>query len=148
MVTGTSDMSARGVEGAGETSLGYLTQMTTSTSARILAALLLFAGVMHIVNPRFFDALIPHFLPLSARFWTISSGIAEIVVGLLILNAKTTPQGGLLAALLFIAVFPGNLYMAWLWRHRSFWEQVIAYARLPLQVPLFLWALSIWRSRK
>ena len=122
--------------------------MTTSNSARVLAAFLLFAGIAHIVNPKFFDAIIPHFLPLSARFWTISSGIFEIVVGLLVLNAKTTPKGGLLAALLFIAVFPGNLYMAWLWRHRSFWEQAIAYGRLPLQIPLILWGLSIWRSRK
>jgi hypothetical protein len=136
------------VEDAGETSLGYLTHVTTSTSARVLAALLLFAGVMHIVNPKFFDALIPHFLPLSARFWTISSGVAEIAIGLVVINAKTTPAGALLAALLFIAVFPGNLYMAWLWRHRSFWEQIIAYGRLPLQIPLILWALSIWRSRK
>ena len=133
---------------ADETSLGYLTQMTTSNSARVLAAFLLFAGIAHIVNPKFFDAIIPHLLPLSARFWTISSGIFEIVVGLLVLNAKTTPKGGLLAALLFIAVFPGNLYMAWLWRHRSFWEQAIAYVRLPLQIPLILWGLSIWRSRK
>lgn len=133
---------------ADETSLGYLTQVTTSNSARVLAAFLLFAGIAHIVNPKFFDAIIPHFLPLSARFWTISSGIFEIVVGLLVLNAKTTPEGGLLAALLFIAVFPGNLYMAWLWRHRSFWEQAIAYLRLPLQIPLILWGLSIWRSRK
>ena len=134
--------------GADETSLDYLSQMTTSSSARILAAFLLFAGIAHLVNPKFFDAIIPHFLPLSARFWTISSGIFEIAIGLLVLNAKTSPRGGLLAALLFVAVFPGNLYMAWLWRHRSFWEQAIAYVRLPLQIPLILWGLSIWRSRK
>ena len=51
--------------------------------------------------------------------------------------------GGLLAAGLFVAVFPGNIQMAWDWRDRSAREQGAAYGRLPLQGPMVWWALRV-----
>jgi hypothetical protein len=49
------------------------------------------------------------------------------------------------AALLFVAVFPGNVYMALEPGDVPRWAAV---ARLPLQVPLVLWAVSVWRRRE
>jgi uncharacterized membrane protein len=40
-------------------------------------------------------------------------------------------------------VFPANVQMAVDWRSRPASEQAAAYARLPLQIPLVLWALKV-----
>ena len=40
-------------------------------------------------------------------------------------------------------VFPGNLQMAWDWRNRPASERLVAYGRLPLQIPLIVWALRV-----
>ena len=58
-------------------------------------------------------------------------------------NAGRAAFGGLLAAGLFVAVFPGNIQMAWDWRDRSRSEQGAAYGRLPLQGPMVWWALRV-----
>jgi uncharacterized membrane protein len=39
---------------------------------------------------------------------------------------------------LFIAVYPANLYMAWDWRDRPLGERVVSWVRLPLQF-VFVW---------
>jgi uncharacterized membrane protein len=49
-------------------------------------------------------------------------------------------RGGLASAVLLVAVFPGNLSMAVEPGDVPRW---VALARLPLQVPLVLWALSV-----
>jgi uncharacterized membrane protein len=97
-----------------------------------------FAGVMHFVSPTFFDDIVPPWLPPSERFWTYSSGIAEIVIAVLLLRPTSRRLGALAATWLFIAVYPANLYMAWDWRDRAFSEQVVSYGRLPFQF-LFIW---------
>ena len=48
-----------------------------------------------------------------------------------------------MAAALFVGVFPGNIKMAVDWSDRSLVEQLIAYGRLPLQIPLILWAMRV-----
>ena len=46
-----------------------------------LAALLLGAGTMHFVAPKFFDSTIPTQLPGEARTYTYVSGVAELAIG-------------------------------------------------------------------
>jgi uncharacterized membrane protein len=106
-----------------------------------LAALLAGAGVLHLVpaTARYFDTLIPDELPGTARTWTVGSGIAELATAGLLSRRRTRRLGGTVAAALFVAVFPGNLKMAYDWRHSAAWMQLIAYGRLPLQLPL-VWA--------
>ncbi|MEX0846906.1 MAG: MauE/DoxX family redox-associated membrane protein [Ilumatobacteraceae bacterium] len=96
------------------------------------------AGVMHFANPTFFDDIVPPWLPPSERFWTYLSGVAELVVGPMLLVRRTRRLGGIAAMVLLVAVYPANLYMAWDWRDRPFGDQLIAYGRLPFQF-LFLW---------
>ena len=100
-------------------------------------------GTLHFAVPRPFDELVPDPLPGAARTWTYLSGFAELLCGVLIALARTRTVGGRLAALLLVAVFPGNVQMALDWRERSFVEQLIAYGRLPLQIPLVWWALRV-----
>ena len=110
--------------------------------AIIIGAFLLFAGIMHFANPTFFNDIVPPWLPPSEAFWTYVSGIAEIIVGVLIVRRSTRRLGALAAIGLFIAVYPANLYMAWDWRDRPFNEQLVSYGRLPFQF-LFIWLA--WR---
>ena len=106
-----------------------------------------FAGITHFANPSFFNDIVPPWLPPSPEFWTYISGIAEIVTALLLLRPATRRAGGIAALLLFIAVYPANLYMVWDWRDRSFGERTVSWARLPFQF-VFIWlAWMVARSQ-
>ena len=120
--------------------------MTSTTTSRlrraspyVLAAVLAGSGTLHLVRPEVFDALIPTFLP-SPRAWTYVSGVAELAVAGAVALPRTRRRGGLAAAALLVAVFPGNLWMVVEPGDVPRW---IAVARLPLQVPLVLWALQV-----
>lgn len=121
------------------------TRRPSGRSAALLGGLLLAAGTVHFVSPKVFDDLVPEALPGSARTWNLAAGAAELVIGAMILHPRSRRNGAGLAALLFLVVFPGNVKMAWDWRDRSVLEQAAAYARLPVQVPLVLWALRVRR---
>jgi uncharacterized membrane protein len=98
-----------------------------------------FAGITHFANPSFFNDIVPPWLPPSPEFWTYTSGIAEIITAVLLLRPATRRAGGIAALLLFIAVYPANLYMTWDWRNEAASQQFISWARLPFQF-LFIWA--------
>lgn len=115
-------------------------------AAPALSALLTTTAALHFRTPETFDALIPAVLPGGARFWTLASGVAELAVAALVAFPRTRAAGAAAAAALFVAVFPGNIKMAIDWSDRSVLEQLLAYGRLPLQVPLVLWALHVRRT--
>ena len=118
----------------------------SSSSSRLLAGLLATAGVTHFAAPRLYDPLVPRALPGEARAWTYGSGAAELAVAAAVAMPRTRRVGGLAAAGLFAAVFPANVKMAVDWRRRPKPQRAAAYARLPLQVPLVLWALRVARE--
>ena len=116
-------------------------QMTSKNAGRIAIALGTFitlAGIMHFANPKFFNDIVPPWLPPSERFWTYVSGVAELIVGPMLLWPKYRKYGALAAIALFVAVYPANLYMVWDWRHEPFSKQIVAYGRLPFQF-VFIW---------
>jgi uncharacterized membrane protein len=85
---------------------------TTKFLARLLlGAGLLFAGIGHLTFARAsFQAQVPEWLPLDADFVVVASGIVEISLGLAIASiSRFQAQIGLITALFFIAVFPGNI---------------------------------------
>ncbi|MGH3723672.1 MAG: DoxX family protein [Mycobacterium sp.] len=123
--------------------------METKTSpwpAYRLAAVLLGVGALHFVVPKSFDGVVPAELPGDARFYTYASGVAELGTGALLLAPKTRRTGGLVAALLFIAVFPANINMVRLWWDKPLPLKLVAIARLPLQIPMVTEALKVRRT--
>jgi uncharacterized membrane protein len=105
-----------------------------------------FAGIMHFAGPEFFNDIVPPWLPPSQSFWTYVSGVAEIVIAVLLLRSATRRLGALAAVWLFIGVYPANIYMAWDWRNEEISRQLVSYGRLPFQF-LFIWvALCIARA--
>lgn len=77
----------------------------------LLGAFLAFAGTSHLTFARKdFQAQVPDWVPLDKDLTVLLSGGVEISLGLaLILWAKQKKLTGAVAALFFIAVFPGNL---------------------------------------
>ncbi|GAA2721938.1 DoxX family protein [Cellulomonas aerilata] len=117
---------------------------TPPGSALALAALLAGAGVTHLVRPRLYERLIPPWLG-APRPWVVGSGLAELACAAAVTAPRTRRAGALATCALFVLVFPGNVQMALDSRAGSrSWARrpAVAWGRLPLQVPLVLWA---WR---
>ena len=117
-------------------------------SCTALAAVLATSGVLHFLRPRPFDAIVPRSLPGSPRTWTHISGAAELAVAAAVAHPRTRAVGGLAAAGLFVAVFPANIKMAVDWRRAPLLGRVVAYGRLPGQVPLIWWGLRVAATAK
>ena len=113
------------------------------SSGQVLGGFLIGAGIAHFAVPGFFDPLVPEALPGSQRAWTYGSGLVEMAVGTSVLNPKTRARGALAAAALFVAVYPGNIKQAV--DAGTSTEKAVAYARLPLQIPLVVWGLRVSR---
>jgi uncharacterized membrane protein len=120
----------------------------SSRWAYTLAALLGVAGTTHFALPRFYDAIVPHPLPGSPRAWTLVSGAVELACAAAVAIPRTRRLGATAAAVLFVVVFPANVQMAIDWRGRPLPDRLIAYGRLPLQIPLVLWALKVRASTR
>lgn len=114
--------------------------------AKALSGLLMFMGVLHFVAPKPFDAIIPEEIPGDPRTLTYASGAAELGIGAALLPRRTRRPAAALAAALFIAVFPANVNTVRLWVNKSPLLKTIAWARLPLQLPLIAAALVVWRK--
>lgn len=77
----------------------------------LLGLFLFFAGVAHLTWSRTeFLAQVPRWMPLDADFVVIASGLVEILLGLsLIFIKKHRRTVGIVVALFFVAIFPGNI---------------------------------------
>ena len=76
-----------------------------------LGGVLVSAGVSHLTVSRVeFQAQVPTWLPLDPDFVVISSGIVEILLGLALITLwPLRKRVGLVTALFFVAIFPGNI---------------------------------------
>ncbi|MFV9633955.1 hypothetical protein [Mycobacterium neumannii] len=123
-----------------------LQQVASPSRAYRMAAGLLGIGTLHFVAPKPFDDIIPAELPGSPRFYTYASGVAELGVAGLLLAPRTRRFGALVAAALFVAVFPGNVNMVRLWWDKPLPMRLVAIARLPLQIPMIVQAVKVYRE--
>ncbi|MDO0917687.1 DoxX family protein [Streptomyces sp. DT2A-34] len=115
-------------------------------SPLLLAGLLATAGVAHFAAPRQFDATVPRSLPGTPRTWTYASGVAELALAAGVALPRTRKVAALATAAFFVGVFPANVKMAVDWRHRPAPQKAAAIGRLPLQIPLVLWARGVAKS--
>jgi uncharacterized membrane protein len=120
----------------------------------ILGIALTYAGITHLTSSRQeFQAQVPTWLPLDADFVVIASGIVEIILGLALLTLwRYRSQVGLIVAIFFVLIFPGNI--------NQYVNGIDAFgldtdqARLtrlffqPLLVAWALWSTSSWQIIK
>ena len=76
-----------------------------------LGVTLTYAGITHLTTSRLeFQAQVPNWVPFSADFVVLASGVVEILLGLsLIFLVKYQVQVGWVVAAFFVAIFPGNI---------------------------------------
>ncbi|MEV6950442.1 hypothetical protein [Streptomyces sp. NPDC051183] len=118
----------------------------TPSSPALLAGLLATAAVAHAIAPKQFDAIVPRSLPGTPRQWTYASGVAELALAVGVAHPRTRRAAALATAAFFVGVFPANVKMAVDARHGSPGVRAATIGRLPLQIPLVLWARSVSRG--
>ena len=116
-------------------------------SPYLLSGLLTTTGTLHFVVPRTFAAIVPPQLPEPTALVYLS-GAAELACAAGLAVPRTRRAAAWATAALFVAVFPGNVQMALDASDRSALYRAATYARLPVQVPLVLWAVSVARVRR
>lgn len=119
--------------------------ITTSRIRLLLIALLTTSGILHFVRPAPFISIVPKALPRKAELVAIS-GAAELACAGLLAVPATRKVGGPITAALFAAVFPANVSMTLRSGSRPVWFRAALWLRLPLQIPLVLWALRVGRE--
>ena len=109
-----------------------------------LSAFFVAAGTNHFVNPDFYVAIVPPYLPAHLEL-VYASGVFEILGGIGVLVPSVRALAGWGLVLLLAAVFPANLHMALHPELFSDLSTFALYARLPFQVLLVAWAY--WATR-
>lgn len=108
------------------------------------------AGVMHFVNPQFFDPIVPKWMPGSARLVTYVSGVFEIASGALVANPRTRKWGALLAFVTFLGVWPANIQAALDGGMKDLDPPMdsaaVAWIRVPFQLPMIWLAWKVYRA--
>lgn len=106
-----------------------------------------YVGVRHFIDPNFFLAIMPNYLSFHLEFVYLS-GIAEIILGLMLLFKKTRKLAGFGLIILLILVFPANIHLVQSELSQSLLgvtrEQSII--RLPFQALFIL--IAYWHSKK
>ena len=76
----------------------------------LLGAALMYAGITHLTTNRTeFQAQVPTWVPLSADFVVLASGVVEIALGIALASLQNRRQVGWITAAFFVAIFPGNI---------------------------------------
>ncbi len=76
----------------------------------LLGGALTYAGITHLTTNRTeFQAQVPTWVPLSADFVVLASGVVEIALGIALASLQYRRQVGWISAAFFIAIFPGNI---------------------------------------
>jgi uncharacterized membrane protein len=114
---------------------------------KALAGLLAVSGVLHLVRPQVFESIVPRRLPARRELVHVS-GVAELACAAGLLHPRTRAVAGWASAALLVAVYPANVQMAVTALRSprtSTAYRAATLVRLPLQLPLVLWALSARR---
>ena len=69
-----------------------------------------YVGVRHFIDPDFFLAIMPNYLTFHLEFVYLS-GVAEVVLGLMLLSKKTRKTGAIGLIILLVLVFPANIHL-------------------------------------
>ena len=118
-------------------------------SQRLLAAFFTFAGIMHFVIPRRYEAIVPPYIPMSPKRAVEISGVAEVAGGIAVIPRATRDLARWWLIALLVAVLPANVHMAVnpdeIEGLDESFPRWLLWARLPLQPLCMLW---VWHAAR
>ncbi len=126
--------------------------MTTATSRTeyallwLMGLLYIAAGINHFVQPEFYVAIMPPYVPWHLALVYVS-GAVEVLLGAAVLVRRLRRIAAWGVVALLIAVFPANVHMA---MNPGAYPDISAvglYLRLPVQGLLVAWAWWFTRRR-
>src|SRR4051794_33481760 len=104
-----------------------------------------FAGLMHFLIPRQYEAIVPDYGRARRRI-VYASGLAEIAGGAGVMHPRTRRLAAWWSVATLLAVFPANVHMALNpERYRVPGGRLALYLRLPVQGLFVAWALAARR---
>jgi uncharacterized membrane protein len=116
-----------------------------------LAAILGGAGVTHFTAPRFYDPIVPRWLPGRPRAWVYASGAVELTCASLLLVPATRRAGGWLSFATLLGVYPANVQAVLdggiAGARPPFDSAPASIARLPFQIPMLVDAWRVAHGR-
>lgn len=112
-----------------------------------LAAFIGVAGIAHFVIPQFYERIIPRLAAFEGRERALVqwSGVGELLCAGLLAVPKTKRLGAWVTLVLLVVVYPANIQMALDAGKPHDPESWGAWLRLPLQVPMWIWAARVAR---
>jgi uncharacterized membrane protein len=100
----------------------------------VYIAFFVVAGINHFLNPQFYDAIVPNFIPYP-RFVHQFTGVLEIIIPLLFLT-RYRKEAAILMIILLVILYGANLYV---WVNnlpygRNYWSHQQHFFRFLLQL--------------
>ena len=116
---------------------------------RLAGPFFIFAGLMHFIKPRWYESIMPPYVP-AHRELVAASGVAEIAGGVALMcpDEHVRRAGAWWTVATMVAVFPANVHMAL--HHEDYpvpGGRTALLVRLPVQALFIAWALAAGRPR-
>ena len=108
----------------------------------VIALFMIYAGIQHFLKPAFFMPFVPEFLPLKTTI-IYASGVAEILVGVLLLIKKYAKIGAIGILVLLFLFLPIHIWDVFA-EVPAIGSQKAALIRLPIQ---FLLIFIVWKIK-
>jgi uncharacterized membrane protein len=112
-----------------------------------MSFLYVIAGINHFWHESMYLKIMPPYLPAHDLLVKLS-GVCETALGLLLLPTATRRIAAWLIIALLVAIYPANIQMAidYYNQHNPLlWAAIL---RLPLQIPLIVWAWKFARKSR
>ena len=105
----------------------------------LLGILFAAAGVMHFTKPKIYERIMPPYIP-EPKTMVLVSGVAEMVLGFMLLNPETQVKAAWGIIILLVLFFSVHIYMLQEEKASLNLPKWLLWLRIPLQFGLIYWA--------